>query len=168
MRVMTAREKNLTTIVAIVGLFSAWWYLNRILGATSADLEAQIMEMNDRMKNSQKALDQMRQEIASVDNREEKVVFSVPQSKITKALLEDLTEPAESNMVKILSVQHAEGAAFAMVVEGKFVEMMRFISFLERIDSKFWVGNIQLGKSGDALDPNAAKVRGNIQIAMKG
>ncbi len=169
MRILTAREKNLTTLVIVIGLFSSWWYLNRILTKTTFDMEGQVFEINSRLTASQKALNQLREEIAVDQGKETKQEFTIAQSKITMGLMEDLTIPAEASLVRILSVNHQDGAAFALVVEGQFIEMMRFISFLERTDSRFWVGSIQLGRSGsDTKQPNTGRVRGSIQIAMKG
>jgi hypothetical protein len=52
-----------------------------------------------------------------------------------------------------------------MTVEGQFGEMMRFLSYLERQDSRFSVGGIQFGR---ITENGVRRIRANFQIAAKG
>lgn len=173
MKKLTAREKNLGVMVLVVCLLAAWWYEGRILEKKMAEVQAGIDSAQDQIRNMNASVATLR---AATDGPlgagSPATGPKIAQSKLTMTLLQDLTLPPESENIRVVSVTRLENSGFSMQVEGGFAEMMKFLSYLERMDSRFSVGNVQLGKAAETPDASGKlpiqRIRGSIQIAMKG
>ena len=168
---LSDREKNLGLFVLVVCLLSGWWYLGRVLRKKSAELEAQMTAVDQQVKQMNASLASLQASAIGNDPAATNAGPTIVQSALTMTLLKELTVPEEAENVRVLSVTRSEAGTFNMQVEGRFAEMMRFLSYFERNGSRFSVGNIQLGKDGSGGDGGGEKawnIKGSIQIVMKG
>lgn len=162
MRELTLREKNLSVIVVIVCGFGMWWYTARMFHRRIEGMESEILGLNERIRQTNGSLAQLRSAGAAGSTS---ATPTISNSRVSLALLKDLTLPMESEAVRVVTVNRGENGAYTMTVEGQFGEMMRFLSYLERQDSRFSVGGIQFGRISEN---GVRRIRASFQIAAKG
>lgn len=178
---LNAREKNLALVVVIVSALGGWWYQSRNLAKKEAVLEGDTLALEERIRQTGASVAELRAAVEAGRGAKEgapgqPVRPQIKQSLATLSLLEDLTLPRETRNLRVVSVTRGDGGAFSMTIEGQFAEIMRYLSFLERAESRFSVGNVTLGRMDETdrqpdssiSTQRARQVRGNIQIVMKG
>lgn len=163
MKELSLREKNLGVVVVVVCALGLWWYLARNLHRRTAALEAEVLTTNERIRQGNATLASLR---SATPGDARAPAAAIVHGKVSMALLKDLTVPAESAAVSVVAVSRADNGQYTMTVEGKFGEMMRFLSYLERRESRFSVGNIQFGRAQSETD--GRRIRANLTLAMKG
>lgn len=172
MRTLNSREKNLGLLVLFFGMMFFWWNTSRNMAKEIATAEATILGTNDQIRNANATLASLQASLAGINAPVASAggAAAVAHSASSLQILKELTQPAEVENVKILSMNRADALAFSVQVEGKFSEMMRFISYLERSDSRIQLGNIGLTRSGEAVANGeiVRKIKGTIVVALRG
>ncbi len=165
MKALNAREKNLGLLVLFFGLMFMWWSITRNMEREIAIAEGDTTGMTERLRQGQASVALLNASLSGPAPGAGATGF-IAQSATSLALLKELTLPVETKNLKILSVNRADATNFNMVVEGRFIEMMRFISYLERHESNISVGNVGLSR-GENTTGNSGNIRGTISIAMR-
>lgn len=148
MRQLNEREKNLSVFVLIVCLITAVLILKKNTDQKTQEVSEKLATAEDRMRQTQDLLKvQTPKAVVSGDN------------KPTMLLLKDLTSPAEAENVRVVSVDRPSETTYTLTLEGKFSDMMRFFSYLERSDGKFQVGGAQISRLDDGKNPASSPVQ---------
>jgi len=173
MRELNSREKNLGVAVLFFGLMFMWWSVNRNMTKEIAMAEGTILGTNDQIRNANATLTALQNSLVRLDaaaTAAPGTPQAIAHSASSLQILRELTVPAEVENVKILSVVRADATAFSIQVEGKFSEMMRFISYLERSDSRIQLGNVGLSRSSEAqVNGDVVRsIKGTIVVALRG
>jgi len=173
MRELNGREKFLGSAVLVFGLLFGWWQISRNMTRQIALLEADIGGVNDRIRQTNSTVAQLNATLAGPANSATAATPVVPQSGNSLTILRELTMPSESQNLKVISVSRTDATGFAIQVEGRFGEMMRFISYLERADSRIQVGNVGLSRQPESAIEGVSgvvvrNIRGNITISLRG
>jgi len=132
MRALNPREKILAVMVLTGLCFLGGGWLNRRLAETGKALDAQLSEAQANLKSSQLLLKAPAPKTAPVVAPASEIA-----NRLTLTLLRDLTVPEEAASIRVVGLEKVGENGFRLSIEGGFPEVMRFVSFLERPESRF-------------------------------
>jgi hypothetical protein len=169
MVMLNSREKRLLFLVLTTGLLLAWVKIRSSGMHTVSDLSARLNEIRTQLERSQKLLTSVS------DVEKSRTPSSLPEANtVTLSLLSDLTAPKQTAGVNVISVENGTNSNYVVTAKGEFSQMMRFLSFMEREQSKFKVESVEFKK----LDTQAAnsteedapmkEIRGVFNLSRRG
>ncbi len=91
-------------------------------------------------------------------------------NSITMTLLKNLSASSEVAKLEISSVLKTSETSFQINCQGKFQEIMKYLSYLERMEGEFKVETIKLKKImlNENPDSPTSKIEGVISISKRG
>jgi hypothetical protein len=152
---LNAREKNLG--VAVVAILV---YL--ICRLSCARLDARVIELTERLSRVTEARHQAESLLKTGESAPVVHAVAGEGSKPTMTLLGDLTAIGGAENVRVLGVERSSPSSFKLTLEGRFADLMHFLSFLERNDGSFSVagGEIERPESQSTAASEARPTMG--------
>lgn len=147
MRALTPREKNLG-VFTVVGsvLIGGWGIHSRLERRIFVQME-EAAAAREKIEQSRELL-KVPEEPKMAQKEAPKVVTLEPPKRSSLFILHDLTLPKEAEKIKIQSTVKTGDHSFQLTVQGEFVELMHFLSFLERQEGKFSVSMASWTRAG--------------------
>lgn len=159
MRELKKSEKNLLLAV-IISLFVIFY------GRVKKDGEARITIIKREISDYSERLNKTKQLLAiPITPLKE----TPDTNSITMTLLENLSISSQVSKVEITSVVKQSETNFQINCTGRFSELMRYLSYLERSDGAFKVETLKLKKSSQTEQPESpeSKIEGVINISKR-
>lgn len=153
MRELNSREKNLGVMVMLI-------CVPFLVTTVKKSLKKQSTVLNERLVASQQMIQVAEAELtkATTQNAAPQVAAeaSGEEAKRSMTLLKDLTLPKETQSIRVMRVERTGSSSFRMEVQGEFPEMMKFLSYLERGDSRFAVASAEINRTATVASSNPA------------
>lgn len=144
MKQMNTREKILTLLVLSAAIFTgAKFFVGR--------MDREVASLGERLTRAQ---EQSKDAGALIARPTHSVDSNDAEEKVTLSLLWDLNAPGvargSDGGVRIVGVERSSPKSFRLTIEGKFAELMRYVSYLERPDGRFVLVAAEVVRSGGA------------------
>ena len=179
MRELNSREKNLGVLVALI-------CLPFLATTVTKKLNHQALVAADRLAGAQRQVEEAQAQLTRATERDRAPAAQTTptvEGRHSMTLLNDLTLPPETKSIRVMRVERTGETTFRMELNGEFSEMMRFLSYLERGDSRFSVATAEIhrtqegprapaggGDVAEATEPveSARLIRGIFNLVSKG
>lgn len=163
------REKLLLVAVLVAGVCTLWIRVQRSGEKAVKNLELRLTQVQQQVDKTQKLL--------AMTPEKPKDRGLAGSNAVTLSLLDDLTAPRETAGISILSVEGGSAANIVVTAKGEFSQLMRFLSFMEREQSKFKVESVDFKKdeaqvaAANVLDEGVRagkEIRGIFNLSRRG